>query len=98
VTSVALIAFAAVPRHGWLMSPRDKPHRDELDDSFIVLDNQNLHPAGFAERRDDKKLERSHPTGSSCRPSEALLEILPNPDIGCLAEEDGEIVPPRTGR
>ena len=29
-----------------------------------------------------------------CRPSEAVLEILPNPDIGVFTKEDGEIVPP----
>lgn len=27
-----------------------------------------------------------------CRPSEAVLEILPNPDIGAFAKEDGEVV------
>ena len=27
-----------------------------------------------------------------CRPSEAVLEILPNPDIGAFTKEDGEIV------
>jgi arsenate reductase len=29
-----------------------------------------------------------------CRPSEAVLAILPNPDIGAFTKEDGEIVPP----
>jgi arsenate reductase len=29
-----------------------------------------------------------------CRPSEAVLEILPNPNIGIFTKEDGEIVPP----
>ncbi len=27
-----------------------------------------------------------------CRPSEAVLEILPNPDIGDFTKEDGEVV------
>ncbi len=27
-----------------------------------------------------------------CRPSEVVLEILPNPDIGSFTKEDGEIV------
>ncbi|GES42846.1 arsenate reductase [Rhizobium dioscoreae] len=27
-----------------------------------------------------------------CRPSELLLDILPNPDIGPLTKEDGEVV------
>ena len=27
-----------------------------------------------------------------CRPSEVVLEILPNPDIGPFTKEDGEIV------
>ncbi|MBO0663223.1 arsenate reductase (glutaredoxin) [Jiella sp. MQZ9-1] len=31
-----------------------------------------------------------------CRPSEKVLEILPNPEIGAFAKEDGEIVPPKT--
>ena len=30
-----------------------------------------------------------------CRPSEAVLDILPNPDIGAFTKEDGEVVPPR---
>ncbi|TFF20419.1 arsenate reductase (glutaredoxin) [Jiella endophytica] len=29
-----------------------------------------------------------------CRPSEKVLEILPNPDIGAFTKEDGEVVPP----
>ncbi len=28
-----------------------------------------------------------------CRPSETVLEILPNPDIGAFTKEDGEIIP-----
>ena len=28
-----------------------------------------------------------------CRPSEVVLEILPNPDIGPFRKEDGEVVP-----
>lgn len=28
-----------------------------------------------------------------CRPSEAVLDILPNPDIGDFTKEDGEVVP-----
>ena len=30
-----------------------------------------------------------------CRPSEAVLDLLPNPDIGRFAKEDGEIVEAR---
>ena len=30
-----------------------------------------------------------------CRPSEAVLDILPNPDIGAFTKEDGEIVSTR---
>lgn len=29
-----------------------------------------------------------------CRPSEKVLEILPNPNIGTFTKEDGEVVPP----
>ena len=28
-----------------------------------------------------------------CRPSEMVLEILPNPNIGAFTKEDGEVVP-----
>lgn len=31
------------------------------------------------------------------RPSEVVLEILPNPDIGDFRKEDGELVPARRG-
>jgi arsenate reductase len=30
-----------------------------------------------------------------CRPSEVVLEILPNPDIGRFTKEDGEVVIPQ---
>ena len=30
-----------------------------------------------------------------CRPSEVVLEILDNPDIGAFTKEDGEVVKPR---
>lgn len=32
-----------------------------------------------------------------CRPSEVVLEILPNPDIGSFTKEDGEVVKGSTG-
>ncbi len=33
-----------------------------------------------------------------CRPSEAVLDILPNPDIGPFTKEDGEVVIDADGR
>ncbi|CAG1014155.1 MAG: arsenate reductase (glutaredoxin) [Rhizobiaceae bacterium] len=33
-----------------------------------------------------------------CRPSEAVLDILPNPDIGPFTKEDGEVVIDAGGR
>ena len=33
-----------------------------------------------------------------CRPSEAVLDILPNPDIGPFTKEDGEVVLAKEGR
>ena len=30
-----------------------------------------------------------------CRPSEVVLDILPNPDIGRFVKEDGEVIAPR---
>jgi arsenate reductase len=32
-----------------------------------------------------------------CRPSEAVLDLLPNPSIGRFVKEDGEVVRPREG-
>jgi arsenate reductase len=32
-----------------------------------------------------------------CRPSEVVLDILPNPDIGPFSKEDGEIVNKNAG-
>ena len=32
-----------------------------------------------------------------CRPSEAVLDILPNADIGFFTKEDGEVVAPKAG-
>jgi len=32
-----------------------------------------------------------------CRPSELVLDILPNPHIGPFTKEDGEVVPARRG-
>jgi arsenate reductase len=33
-----------------------------------------------------------------CRPSETVLDLLPNENIGRFVKEDGEIVSPRTSR
>ena len=33
-----------------------------------------------------------------CRPSEVVLDILPNPEIGAFTKEDGEVIAPRKGR
>jgi arsenate reductase len=33
-----------------------------------------------------------------CRPSESVLDILPNPDIGPFTKDDGEVVIDATGR
>jgi arsenate reductase len=32
-----------------------------------------------------------------CRPSETVLDLLPNENIGRFVKEDGEVVSPRTG-
>ena len=32
-----------------------------------------------------------------CRPSEVVLDILPNPEIGTFTKEDGEVIAPRKG-
>jgi arsenate reductase len=32
-----------------------------------------------------------------CRPSEVVLDILPNPEIGAFTKEEGEVIAPRRG-
>lgn len=32
-----------------------------------------------------------------CRPSEVVLDILPNPEIGTFTKEDGEVITPKKG-
>jgi arsenate reductase len=32
-----------------------------------------------------------------CRPSEVVLDILPNPEIGAFTKEEGEVIAPRKG-
>jgi arsenate reductase len=33
-----------------------------------------------------------------CRPSEVVLEILPNPEVGRFVKEDGEVIVPKASR
>lgn len=75
---------------------KDTPYFElGLDDPGLsdeqLLDFMQAHPIlinrPFVETPEGVRLSR---------PSEVVLEILPNPDIGDFTKEDGEIVPRRT--
>ena len=74
---------------------KDTPYAQlDLDDAALsddtLLDAMQAHPI---------LINRPFvvtPLGTRlCRPSELVLDILPNPNIGAFVKEDGEVVPAR---
>ena len=55
----ALITLAAVAARRSAHALARKTRRDELGGSLVVLDNQNLHAADLAERRDPARAHES---------------------------------------
>lgn len=84
----------------------DIPVRDVLRRKGAPYDELGLHDPKWS---DDELIDfmMQHPIlinrpivvtphgARLCRPSELVLEILPNPDIGDFIKEDGEVVPGR---
>ncbi|MFK3777331.1 arsenate reductase (glutaredoxin) [Agrobacterium sp. NPDC089420] len=90
-----LAARIGVPLRA-LMREKGTPYaalglQDETMTDDALLDAMEAHPVLL------KRPIVVTPKGVRlCRPSEVVLEILPNPDIGEFVKEDGEIV--RSGR
>ena len=75
-----------------LMRQKGTPYKElGLDDSTrgdeALLDAMIAHPILI-----DRPLVVTPKGVRLCRPSEAVLDILPNPDIGRFVKEDGEVV------
>lgn len=96
-TLVALIEKSGLPVRK-AMRTKEAPYKD------LGLDDENVSD----ERLIDAMLE--HPIlinrpfvvtekgVRQCRPSELVLDILPNPDIGPFIKEDGEVIIDAAGR
>ena len=86
--------------HDMGLAPRDLLRRKDTPYDELGLDN----PKWTDDELIDVMLARPilinrpivvTPLGTRlCRPSESVLAILPNPDIGAFTKEDGEVVPP----
>jgi len=85
-----LAAMAMTPRA--LLRQKDTPYAalglDEpgLDDDALI-DAMMAHPILI-----NRPIVETPKGTRLCRPSEVVLAILPNPDIGAFTKEDGEVV------
>ena len=94
---MALIAAMGItPRE--LLRERGTPYA-ELGLGDPTLSDQRLIDAMLADPILINRPIVETPKGTRlCRPSEAVLDILPNPDIGPFVKEDGEVVVDSAGR
>ncbi|MGV0911563.1 arsenate reductase (glutaredoxin) [Martelella sp. FOR1707] len=89
-----LIAAMAIPVRA-LLRRKGTPY-DELglDDPALsddeLLDAMMAHPILI-----NRPIVVTEKGAKLCRPSETVLEILPNPEIGGFTKEDGEVVSPQ---
>ncbi len=89
-----LIAAMAIPVRD-LLRRKGTPY-DELglDDPALsdaeLLDAMMAHPILI-----NRPIVVTEKGVKLCRPSETVLEILPNPEIGGFTKEDGEVVSPQ---
>ena len=94
---VALIAEMGIPVRD-LLRRKGTPY-DELglDDSKWtddqLIDQMIAHPILI-----NRPIVVTPKGVKLCRPSEAVLDILPNPDIGPFVKEDGEVIIDEAGR
>ena len=88
---VALIAAMGIaPRD--LLRQKGTPY-DELGLGDPALSNDQVIDAMIAHPILINRPIVVTPLGTRlCRPSEAVLDILPNPEIGAFTKEDGEVV------
>lgn len=89
-----LIQAMGIPARD-LLRRKGTPY-DELGLDDVSLSNDALVDAMMAHPILMNRPIVVTPLGTRlCRPSEAVLDILPNPDIGPFVKEDGEVVPAR---
>jgi arsenate reductase (glutaredoxin) len=80
------------------ISPRDLLRRKGTPYDELGLDDPKWSDADLVDKMLEHPILINRPiveTGKGtrlCRPSETVLDILPNPDIGDFAKEDGEVV------
>lgn len=89
-----LIAAMGIPARD-LLRRKGTPYEDlGLDDPALsdaeLLDAMMAHPILI-----NRPIVVTEKGAKLCRPSETVLEILPNPEIGGFTKEDGEVVSPR---
>lgn len=88
---VALIsAMAILPRD--LLRKKGTPYAElGLDDPILsddqLIDQMLVHPILI-----NRPIVETAKGARLCRPSEAVLDILPNPHIGRFVKEDGEVL------
>ncbi len=84
------------------MSPRDLLRRKGTPYSELGLDDEGLSDAQLLDAMMAHPILIERPIVMTekgvrlCRPSERVLDILENPDIGTFVKEDGEAVPGKT--
>ena len=88
---VALLAAMQMPARA-LLRQKGTPYAElGLDDPSLsedqLIDAMLVHPILI-----NRPIVETPKGVLLCRPSERVLEILPNPDIGRFVKEDGEVV------
>lgn len=84
------------------MSPRDLLRRKGTPYAELGLDDEGLSDAQLLDAMMAHPILIERPIVVTekgvrlCRPSERVLDILENPDIGTFVKEDGEAVPGKT--
>ncbi|MDG3575355.1 arsenate reductase (glutaredoxin) [Rhizobium sp. YJ-22] len=83
------------------MSPRDLMRRKGTPYGELGLDDEILSDAQLLDAMLEHPILIERPIVVTekgvllCRPSERVLDLLENPDIGTFVKEDGEVVPPK---
>ena len=83
------------------VSVRDLLREKGTPYSELGLGDQSLSDAQLLDAMVEHPILMNRPVvvtakgAALCRPSELVLDLLPNPDIGLFTKEDGEVVPAR---
>jgi len=91
---IALIASMAISARDLLREKGTPYHELGLDNPVLsddeLVDAMIAHPILI-----NRPIVVTEKGARLCRPSELVLDILPNADIGTFTKEDGEVVPGR---